>query len=482
MRQREENLLFSVGLLIAIWLVFVGRAASQTFTTLHNFAGINDGANPAAGLILAGQILYGTARTGGGSGHGTVFAVGANGSGFTNLHDFGALNYSSAKSAFTNDDGAYPYATLVLSGNTLYGTAAQGGQAGGGTVFALNIDGTKFTIVHNLAGYPNEPSSAEGVLLLSSGTLYGVSRQGGSSDVGAVFKVNTDGSSFSNLYSFATTDGCHVEGGPILIGSTLYSPAREGGSSQYGTVFAINEDGSDFTTLYNFSTLNNSANGDGANPVGSLVVLSNTLYGTAQSGGTSGFGTIYSLNSDGRGFEVLHSFTSLSGSVVRTNTDGASPWSGLILWGTTLYGTTRSGGIFGAGTVFQVNIDGNGFSILHNFAADGSEGMHPRAGLLLSEDTLYGTTEGGGSAGLGTVFSLQLGPVSLPQPTIVSSGTNVVLMWPTNLANVTLECTTNLAAPITWSTVAQGASLVNGLNIVTNAMSGTQQYYRLVQR
>ena len=82
---------------------------------------------------------------GGSSGNGTVFAVNTDGTGFTNLHSF------TAKSglASTNSDGAYPSAGLILSGNTLYGTANGGGSSGNGTVFAVNTDGTGFTNLHS---------------------------------------------------------------------------------------------------------------------------------------------------------------------------------------------------------------------------------------------------------------------------------------------------------------------------------------------
>jgi len=94
-----------------------------------------EGANPNAGLVLSGNTLYGTAVGGGSSGSGTVFALNTEGTGFTNLHDFTALSGSSQ----TNSDGAYPLAGLILSGNRLYGTAWEGGSSGNGTVFSLSF-------------------------------------------------------------------------------------------------------------------------------------------------------------------------------------------------------------------------------------------------------------------------------------------------------------------------------------------------------
>jgi uncharacterized repeat protein (TIGR03803 family) len=100
---------------------------AQVFTTLHSFTGGSDGANPYGGLILSGNTLYGTAYAGGSSGNGTVFAVNTDATGFTNLHNF------------TGRGGANPYAGLVLSGHTLYGTTYSGGTGGSGTVFSLSF-------------------------------------------------------------------------------------------------------------------------------------------------------------------------------------------------------------------------------------------------------------------------------------------------------------------------------------------------------
>jgi len=67
-----------------------------------------------------------------------VFAVNTDGTGFTTLHSFTAGGTNSS-GVFTNSDGAYPQAGLILSGNTLYGTASSGGGSGSGTVFSLFV-------------------------------------------------------------------------------------------------------------------------------------------------------------------------------------------------------------------------------------------------------------------------------------------------------------------------------------------------------
>src|SRR5437899_11326960 len=76
----------------ALGSIVAGGVMAQTFTTLHTFQGNSDGANPDAGLVLSGNILYGTAQAGGDSGNGTVFALNTDGTGFRNLHSFTATS------------------------------------------------------------------------------------------------------------------------------------------------------------------------------------------------------------------------------------------------------------------------------------------------------------------------------------------------------------------------------------------------------
>jgi uncharacterized repeat protein (TIGR03803 family) len=173
-------------------------------------------------------------------------------------------------------------------------------------------------------------------------------------------------------------------------------------------------------------------------------------------------------------FTILHSFTGGS--------DGANPWAGLILSGNTLFGTAYNGGSWGHGTVFKVNTDGSGFTTLHSFAY-GSDGAGPIGGLILTNNTLYGTADLGGSSGVGTVFSLSLPVPPLPL-TIIPSGTNVILTWPTNVAGFdftgyTLQSTGDLGPPAVWSTNSPAPVIIAGQNTVTNPITGTQQFYRL---
>ena len=207
---------------------------------------------------------------------------------------------------------------------------------------------------------------------------------------------------FTNLHSFTySSDGAFPYGGVILSGNTLYGTTEDGGNGRYGTVFAYTNGGG-YSTLYSF---NNSS--DGAFPYGGVILSGNTLYGTTLEGGANGDGTVFALNTDGSGFRTLYSFTigSDNGSGYYVNSDGAYPYAGLVLSGNTLYGTTLEGGASGAGTVFALNTDGSGFTNMYNFT-DGSDGAYPYASLILSGNTLYGTTLEGGTKSAGTVFAI----------------------------------------------------------------------------
>jgi uncharacterized repeat protein (TIGR03803 family) len=236
-------------------------------------------------------------------------------------------------------------------------------------------------------------------------------------------------------------------------------------------VFAVNTDGTGFTNLHSFSEMNDNANSDGAVLDAGLVLSGNTLYGTASTGGRWGQGTVFAVNTDGSGFTNLHDFAGAS--------DGADPEAGLILSGNTLYGTAYFGGSGGYGTVFALNTDGTGFTNLHSFTelqnVSNGDGANPQAGLILSGSTLYGTTSYGGSAGYGTVFAMNLA-ASL---NIRLTSNQVVLSWPAWAPGYQLQCTTNLGARAVWRAVAAAPVMVNGRKVVTTSISEAQEQFRL---
>jgi uncharacterized repeat protein (TIGR03803 family) len=213
---------------------------------------------------------------------------------------------------------------------------------------------------------------------------------------------------------------------------------------------------------------------DGASPHSGLVLSGSTLYGTASQGGSHSNGTVFAISTAGTDFTNLYNFTAL---VSGDNSDGTSP-NNLILSSTCLYGTAAHGGSAGNGTVFAVSTDGTGFTNLYSFTAlissANSDGANSKAGLIVSGNVLYGTTVNGGSSRAGTVFALNLNSsVStppIPIPlTIQLAGSAVVLSW------------TNSTFGLQSTPVIAGTyiNIPNATTPYTNSNSGVQQFFRL---
>jgi uncharacterized repeat protein (TIGR03803 family) len=418
-------------------------ATAQTLTTLVNFNG-GDGASPQAGLAASGGTLYGTTYAGGSSNAGTVFAINANGSSFTSVYSFTG-----------GSDGRGPQAGLVLSGNMLYGTTELGGASGFGTVFAVNTSGGGFTNIYSFSG-GSDGADPEAGLVLTSNTLYGTTFIGGQFGEGSVFRVNTNGAAFTNIYSFSGgANGSNPEAGLVLSGNTLYGTTYGPyyGGTGYGTVFRVNTGGGGFSNVYSFT-----GGSDGSNPEAGLVLCGGTLYGTASGGGYFDNGTVFSVNTNGSGFR----------SYLVGYTDGDSnPQAGLLLLGSTLYGTTFNGGSNGWGAIFQIGTNLSSITNLYAFSDD-SHGANPEAGLVLSGNTLYGTTQFENAYGYGTVFALNV-PGLAATLNIALNGGHVTLSW--SNAAFSLQSATNAAGVYT--------NVANATSPHTNAITGRQQFFRL---
>jgi uncharacterized repeat protein (TIGR03803 family) len=198
-------------------------------------------------------------------------------------------------------------------------------------------------------------------------------------------------------------DGANPEGGLVLVGDKLFGSTFYGGTAGRGTLFALKTNGTSFANVHNFLGFPT----DGANPNMSLLLAGGLLYGPTSSGGSAARGTLFLLNTNGTGYTLLRSF--LGGT-----DDGYMP-SSVILSGGTLFGTTYSGGSEDAGTVFKVSTNGTGYTNIHSFTATSgggfpspsSGGTGPQGGLVLVREVLYGMTGSGGIPGYGVQFAVK---------------------------------------------------------------------------
>jgi uncharacterized repeat protein (TIGR03803 family) len=200
-------------------------------TILHNFNSAFptlDGSYPYAGLTLYKGILYGTTTLGGVGNLGTVFAITKTG-GYTLLYSFkGGSN-----------DGQGPNAGVAFdkSGN-LFGTTYSGGINNAGVVF--EISGGVETAIHHFGRNSGDGINPFASLIFVKGNFYGTTLQGGSANGGTVFKITPSGTE-TLLHSFTGgADGFNPYSALVLgASSTFYSTTLQGGTSNLGTVFKV---------------------------------------------------------------------------------------------------------------------------------------------------------------------------------------------------------------------------------------------------
>ena len=184
-----------------------------------------------------------------------------------------------------------------------------------------------------------------------------------------------------------------------------------GGKYDDGCIFTINTNGTGYAILHNFNdTL-------GSEPYGSLILSGSTLYGMTQFGGISSFGVIFSINTNGSAYTDVFNFN---------GTNGDGPLGSLGLCRNTLCGMTFLGGSNILGCIFSINTNGSNVNNLFNFDT-GSVGAEPTGSLTLSVtgDTLYGMTTSGGANSNGVIFRFIDGGLGLSNLTASRGSINV---------------------------------------------------------
>jgi uncharacterized repeat protein (TIGR03803 family) len=368
-----------------LWLACAMAAPAQTAVehVIHAFANFPKGAVPYGVLTSdsAGN-LYGTTYQGGTAFAGAVFKLGA--SGYRVLYSFKG-----------GADGNGPYAGVALdSAGNLYGTTYQGGAANAGVVYKVSPGGQE-TVLYSFTGGADGANPYAGVIVDSSGNLYGTTYNGGASKAGVVYKVSPAGQE-TVLYTFTGgPDGGNPYAGVTadasgnLYGTALAPQPAEG---QGGVVYKLDTSGNE-TVLYTFSSYDHGA----ASPYGGVILdQAGNLYGTASIGGRKFNGVVYELNTSGV-FSALYDFSSIKG-----------PWkpmAGLARDAEgNLYGATQEGGSAGAGAVFELDPAGN-LKVLYSIPGGGlstsSPGPRPNPGVAVdSIGNVYGCTPYEGVAGV----------------------------------------------------------------------------------
>jgi uncharacterized repeat protein (TIGR03803 family) len=390
-QRRIAQMIFSgAALMLAVVFGFgagtVQSAQGQTLHVLYNFGGSSDGGDPYASLIRdAAGNLYSTFGYGGGTSFsGGVFKVAPDGT-ETVLYSFTG-----------GADGAFPEAGLIRdNAGNLYGTTTQGGSDNIGVVFKVDPSGTE-TVLHSFTGGADGVIPVGGLLRDAAGNLYGTTSQGGTSNDGILFKISPSGKeTILHTFTGSTKDGKYPSYTSLLTDAqgNLYGVTEEGGSADGGILYKLSKTGK-LTILHSFT----GGTTDGCNVLGTpFRDAAGNFYGTTSSCGTDNLGTVWKVNKYGKE-KVLHSFAG-------GTSDGEYPLAGVIMDAEgNLWGNTETGGATKFGTVYKISKSGH-YTLVHSF--DGTDGKYPYGSFAQNaKGTIFGSALNGGTIGYGTVWKI----------------------------------------------------------------------------
>jgi uncharacterized repeat protein (TIGR03803 family) len=356
--------------------------ATNNMNHLLDFDNLN-GAFPTGRLIqIDNGKLYGLTTSGGVEGSGTLFSFDPVTNNQEKLYDF------------INAANAFPHGSPVQAGNgKLYGMTG-GGINGSGTIFSFdpstNIQTQLFDFDGNNGAYPNGDLTKA-----IDGKLYGMTPYGGSDGLGTIFSFDPSTNIQAKLVDFTGINGTNPYGSLVSASNgILYGMTSYGGINGSGTIFSFNPSANIQASLFSFNTNNTNS----ASPSGSLVKAANSkFYGISTNGGTADKGTIFSYDIS------MHQQVK---AVDFTGANGAYPSSGTLVDGGNgkFYGTTTFGGSYNYGVIFSFDPSTNTQTNLFDFSY--TNGSYPDGSLVkASNGKLYGTTQGGGNVGYGTLFS-----------------------------------------------------------------------------
>ena len=301
--------------------VFEIAQGSGIVTRLASFIGAN-GQSPWGGVVLdSSGDIFGTTNGGGvGSSDGTVFEV---------AHGSSAIT---ALASFNNATGENPQAGVVLdSSGDIFGTTSGGGDANSdGTVFEIAHASGAITTLASFNGANGQDPSVAGVVLDSSGNLFGTTTGGGDNNQGTVFEIANGSYAITKLASFNGGNGSESNGVVLDSSGDLFGTAQNGGTYGDGAVFEVVKGSGAITAMASFNIAN------GQYPRAAVILdSSGDLIGTTYGGGTNGDGAVFEIAQGSGSITTLVSFNA---------TNGKNPYAGVVLDSAgDLFGTTATG-------------------------------------------------------------------------------------------------------------------------------------------
>jgi len=430
MNTRKRKFVVASVLVIGLAMAAIPRdVVASRVSTIYSFGTTQpiDGGVPKGSLTYVNGLLFG--RT-------TTTTLNTPTPGGTPIGSYGVIfhfdpnNVASSYSidhmfaGHDADDGDNPrHDAMTPFNGLLYGTTLDGGTHNNGIIFSIGQDGTGYQVLVSLHNSIGDESHS--CFVVANNILYGMTASGGDNGEGVVFSFDPSAptptptatptptpANFQTLFSFACASSTGKEPhGRLTLdpnGTTLYGMTRKGGEHDFGVVFSIDTSGNNYMVLHDF------AGGDSDRATsdhGYVVQSGDHLYGMTTNGGHHDDGVLFKIKTDGSSFQLLHKFG-------ETHHDGKNPYGSLLLVDDQLYGTTANGGDNDLGTVFLINTDGHNYQRLYSFGGktNNGDGAKPIDNVILVNGWLYGMTTEGGAHNQGTIFKVSPVPSRSPTP------------------------------------------------------------------
>ena len=369
-----------------VGLLFEYDLNSSHYTVLENFETTTTGGLSYSGgynkvSIASDGNIYGTLMYGGKANKGTLFEYNISTSTFTKKLDFN----SSAHGHNANSS------LLQASNNKLYFTVPSGAMYNGGALYEIDPITNDVSKKHDFDASVIGRASHGELVQATNGHLYGVLQRGGENDLGAIFQYNLETEEVITVVTFDGINGAKpVTGLEEGTDGYLYGVTREGGTNNIGVVYKLDPNDNSYTKLADFATEH------GKFPEGQIVFGEDgMLYGIATKGGSGGYGTIYAydVHSGTLGFVKNLGFDAKNFGHGLTKAFNGK-----------LYGLSREGTGSHGGSLIEFDPSDSSRTLKVNFWTDASGYKPYGKLSLMSNGNLYGNTRYGGSNGLGTFF------------------------------------------------------------------------------
>lgn len=362
-------------------ILFQYNYTTNALTNRYTF-NLANGFSPAGGLAQAPNgKMYGCTAYGGipATASGTLFRFDP------------ASNVFTLMGTFNTNTGRHPVSSLMqASDGMLYGTTQEGGTNDLGTLFQYNPVTHTHVIKYSFSA-PTGRAPHGKLVQASDGNLYGCTIAGGVNDVGVIFQYNPVTEVYTKKIDLSNTLGSQPWGGMIeAFDGKLYGTTGGGGTNFGGVIFQYVPATNTYTVKINLT------NATGQGPIGGLLQLADTMiYSTTQFGGLYNLGTLFQYDPRTNIYTKKADFS---------NPNGTDPFGRLALGNDgKLYGTANYGGNTTSGTIFSFDPATNIF--VKRFDLTNATGKFPYGGLLLSSNgKFYGLCQAGGALNDGTIF------------------------------------------------------------------------------